>query len=67
MAPPSLKGFRLDVNLFTMPYVYAFIFAPYSLKSQERNFIDNHLKDVYLYKFPDAPLQEVVFAENIGY
>jgi hypothetical protein len=45
MAPPLKKGFRFSVNLLTMPYLKKMMnFAPASLKSQETNFIDNHLK-----------------------
>jgi hypothetical protein len=41
---PLHKGFRLVVNLLTMPYLNTLFCAPNSLKSQETNFIDNHLK-----------------------
>jgi hypothetical protein len=44
MAPPLQKGLRLFVNLLTMLYSTILICAPDSLKSQETNFIDNHLK-----------------------
>jgi hypothetical protein len=43
MASPSQMGVKLIVNLLTMPYLL-FFSAPNFLKSQETNFIDNHLK-----------------------
>jgi len=45
MALPLQKGFRLVVNLLTMPHLDMLFFcAPNSLKSQDTNFIDSDLK-----------------------